>query len=158
MFDTKKKSGWNWSWVGIFVVVLGLIGVIQIFRVNPPADRTERGAPTPFLATTGMIIDGALEIPSGGFLSFPMNFNHRINFNGSFTTGETPERLECLIIPAGQFENWRNGVDVQTVVRTGQVPRGRINRTLEPGNYFLILDNRQGTEVKKIIESEFRVE
>lgn len=158
MFDTKKRSGWNWSWTGIMIVVLGLIGLIQIFRVNPPAERSERITPTPFLATIGTIIDGPIEIASNGFLSYPMNFNHRVKFKGSFTTGETPKRLECLVIPAKDFEAWKNGAEVPAVVRTGLVPRGRIDRMIDAGNYLLIIDNRRDTEVKKILESEFSVE
>lgn len=158
MFEERQKRNWNWTWAGIASVVLILIAVIQVVRVNPPtrsADSPVEGNP---VWTEGKIFDGVAEIPANGFLSFPVNLNRKATFKGFFRTGSNDRRLGATIIKSTDLENWKAGNDVAPIVSTGPVPRGFITRVIEPGNYFLLIDNRMNAEAMKLVETDFSVE
>ncbi len=158
VFEQKKKSHWNWSWAGIIVVVGVVLALIQIFRVNPPTPTVLPNESAKTIWTNGTIVKGVVEIPANGFLSFPLNLNRRIKFKGSFRTGDSDKRLELLILPGDDFEKWKTGGSFKPLVQTGFVPRGKVDRVIEAGNYFLLLDNRLNSEARRLIESDFFVE
>ena len=155
MFE-QRKGGWNYSWTGIVGVVIIVIAVVQIFKVNPPAQiGTAESRP---LWTEGQIFKGTAEVPENGFLSFPLNLNRRSTLAAFFTTGRNDRQLTGTVIRAEDFNMWKLGEEVKTVLTTGQVPRGTISRVLEPGNYLLLLDNRSSADVTRLTYLEVSVE
>lgn len=155
MFE-QRNGGWSYSWTGIVGVVIIIIAVVQIFKVNPPGQIGTAGS-RPFW-TEGQIFKGAAEVPENGFLSYPLNLNRRSTLSAFFTTGRNDRRLTGAVIKAEDFNMWKLGEEVKTVLSTGQVPRGTMSRVLEPGNYLFLLDNRSSGEVIRLTDLEVSVE
>ena len=133
--------------------LLGMIAVIQVFRVNPPAQRSAANAPE-VKWTDGEVFKGKAEIAAGSELSYPINLNRRATLKAFFTTGKNDKKLGSVLIKAEDFNMWKSGSDVPTFVATGIVPRGTITRVLEPGSYVFVLDNRSGNEPILLSEVE----
>jgi len=156
MFEQRKKP-WNYSWAGIIGVVMIIIAIVQIFKVNPP-DHAGVAAQLKPAWTEGKVFDGAVEVPAGGYLSHPLYLNRRVTFKSFFTTGKNDRRVVGTLIKAEDFNMWKSDADVDTILSTGPVPRGTINRVLEPGNYIFLIDNRTGGEAIKLTPLDISVE
>ena len=156
MFE-QLKGNWNYTWAGIIGVVIIVIAVVQIFRVNPPAEMTVNGEPK-FRWTEGEVFKGRAEVAAGTELSYPINLNRKATLKAYFTTGKNDKKLASAVIKAEDFIMWKTGNDVETFVATGPVPRGTITRVLDPGNYLFVLDNRTGSETIVLTETNIGVE
>ncbi len=156
MFD-QRKGTWSYTWAGIIGVVIIIIAVIQIFRVNPPAQQNA-GAESKVKWTEGEVFKGPGQVAAGAELSYPINLNRQATFKGYFTTGDSSKKLASSVIKAEDFNMWKSGSEVKMIVSTGMVPRGTITRVLEPGNYLFVLDNREGTETIILKEMDISVE
>lgn len=158
MFEQKRSGGWNFSWAGIVLVVVFVLGVFWVFRQNPPADSTQASSGSGPMWSHGRLAEGVLEVEAKGFLAFPMNLNKRSTLDAKFTTGDNSKRLAFTVIDSADLERWRFGEEVRTFTTTGPVPRGTIKRVMEPGNYVLIFDNRANEKAIRIAESKVEVE
>ena len=69
---------------------------------------------------------------------------------GAFSTGDTRSYVSVLVIDETNFENWVRNLDYDPVTQTGYVPGGKISPTLEPGTYFLIIDNRENKSDRSV--------
>ena len=156
MFE-QKRSGWNFNWAGIVLVVGFVLAVVWVFRQNPPstpADAAEKKS----MWTSGKIVEGPVMVEAKSYLSFPMNLNKRSTLTATFTTGENLKKLTFSLFAAADLERWKSGEEVRFLTNTGPVPRGTVKRVLEPGNYFVVLDNRAGAETIRITESNIEIE
>lgn len=158
MFEQKNSGGWKFSWAGIVLVVFFVLGVFWVFRQNPPAESTQASSASKAMWSEGKIVEGALEVEAMGFLTFPMNLNKRSTLDAVFSTGDNTKRLAFAIIASADLERWKSGENVQTFTNTGPVPRGTIERVMDPGNYVLIFDNRSGEKAIRIADSDIKVE
>lgn len=158
MFEQKRSAGWNFSWAGIVLVVAFVLAVFWIFRQNPPSGSGQPLAESTSMWSRGKLVEGILEVDSKRFLMFPLNLNKRSTLNATFTTGDNSKRLAFTIIDSADLEKWRTGDEVRTFTSTGPVPRGTIERVLEPGKYVMIFDNRSGEKPIRVIESSVSVE
>jgi len=156
MFE-QRKGTWSYTWAGIIGVVIIIIAVIQIFRVNPPA-QPNAAAEAKVKWTEGEVFKGPGQVAAGTELSYPITLNRRATFKGYFTTGDSSKKLASSVIKAEDFNMWKSGSEVKMIVSTGMVPRGTITRVLEPGNYLFVLDNRSGTETISLTEMDISVE
>ena len=156
MFD-QRKGTWSYTWAGIIGVVIIIIAVIQIFRVNPPAQQNS-ATEQKVKWTEGEVFKGKGEVAAGGELSYPINLNRKATLKAFFTTGKNDKKLSSAVIRAEDFNMWKSGSEVKTFVATGLVPRGTITRVLEPGNYIFVLDNRSGSEAIVLTEMDISVE
>jgi hypothetical protein len=156
VFEQRKRT-WSYTWSGIIGVVIIIIAVIQIFRVNPP-DRPSAVAEPKIVWTDGVVLNGLVEVAAGEFLSCPINLNRKATLRVFFTTGKHDKKLGSMLIAEKDFNMWKSGSEVPSIVSTGVVPRGTITRVLEPGSYVFVLDNRNGTEAIKLTETDIRVE
>ena len=156
MFE-QRKGTWTYTWAGIVGVVLIIIAVIQIFRVNPPAQQMA-AASREVKWTEGEVFKGKAEIAAGTELSYPINLNRKATLKAFFTTGKNDKKLGGVLIKAEDFNMWKSGSEVQTFVATGLVPRGTITRLIEPGSYIFVLDNRSGSETIVLTEVDISVE
>lgn len=156
MFD-QKRSGWSFSWPGIILVVVFVLGVFWIFRQNPPG-AADAAAENKIVWTEGTIVSGSIEVDAKSFLTFPINLNKRSSLDATFTTGDSAKRLAFSIISSADLEKWKAGEEVKFTTNTGPVPRGVIRRVMDPGYYVIIFDNRMNTEKMRIEESNITVE
>lgn len=154
MFEPRKRN-WNYTWAGIIGVVLIIIAVIQLIRINPP--QGPQAAEPNVKWTDGEVFKGKAEVAAGTELSYPINLNRKATLKAFFTTGKNDKKLASSVIKAEDFNMWKSGSEVQTLVATGPVPRGTIARVLEPGRYIFVLDNRSGGETIVLTEMDISI-
>jgi hypothetical protein len=145
-------------WIVVVVVVASALAVFQFMRANAP-DETQTNRPTAPIYTTGSVVDGVLTIPSNEYRSFRLDFNKRTKVLGTHWTGDSRKRVLAQILPDPEFEKWKAGQEFKPVTQTGYVPRGKIERVMDPGVYYLIYDNRSaeyGGDQK--VEASFTVD
>ena len=128
-------------WIAIVVVVAAALAVFQFMRANSPGE-LQTNRPTTPIYTTGSVVDGAMTIPSNEYRSFRLDFNKRTKVLGTHWTGDSRKRVLVQILSDPEFEKWKAGKEFVPVVQTGYVPRGKIERVMDPGVYYLIYDNR----------------
>ena len=157
MFEERNKGNWNYTWAGIISIVLIIIAVIQIFRVNPP-EQPQVSNESKIVWTEGEVFSGEANVDAGSYLSYPLNLNRRATLKVFFTSGKHDKRIGSAVIRAEDFNMWKNGGDISTLVATGDVPRGTITKVLEPGYYLLVLDNRKGGEQITLIQTNIKLD
>ncbi len=127
-------------WIAIVAVVAAALAVFQFMRANAPERSTTR--PVAPIYTTGNVVDGSLAIPADEYRTFKLNFNKRTKVLGTHWTGDSRKRVLVMIIAEADLERWKAGEEVKPITQTGYVPRGKIERIIDPGAYYLIYDNR----------------
>lgn len=151
-----ETFAWKWRWpIVIFVVVTALAG-LQILRVNPPKIETGPEQLTVY-TPAGRLVDGQIILPAGGFHSTRIDLNRRSRLTGTFRTQSISSRVSVAVMTESDFDNWTSGAVHQTLARTGDVPGGKINLLLEPGVYFLVIDNRK-TETDRSLYVHFELD
>jgi len=154
--EVKEKRRPPSFWLKIVVVVAIAMIVINVFRVNPPEEKLNRPAPI-VEDKKGSLVQEPVSIGSGEFVSYRMSFPYSSILKGSFRVGEKGNRVLVLVLDEENFAKYRDGGEFVSLVSTGLVPAGKINRKLEAGTYYLILDNREGTEPRSV-DANFTVE
>jgi hypothetical protein len=129
-------------WLSMLFCVLSIIFVLNLIRVNIP----ERNAATatPFVPphTEGKIASEIARIDAGSFLPYRANFNHRVNVKGQFNVDRDGPWITLLIMDENNFQQWQAGEKFGTVLSTGKVPTGKVDRVLAAGTYYFVFDNR----------------
>lgn len=144
-----EKHIWNWRWPLIAVIVLLFFVVIQILRVNdsPLQNASEPEA----YASLGPLTTGNLIIPARDFYSNRINLNRRAKLSGEFRTGGVKLRVSVLVLNETNYDNWARGLSYDSEAQTGYVPVGKVGPMLEPGTYFLIIDNRLNDSSQSVL-------
>jgi len=152
-FSVSKPAS---MWLLILTIVLIVLSVIQIVRVNRPKtidDPIEKRiytAPGPLLANQ-------IEVPASGFFSHKIDLNRRMKLNGTFRTANLKSTVAVLILREVDLDMWKSGAGVSPIVKTNSVPGGRITPVLEPGIYYLVIDNRSVDQVQ-LVTTDFVME
>ena len=156
MFERVDAERHLWRWIGpgvLATIILSIVG-IQILRVNTP-----QPVPANVISYTapGPLISNALVIPAGDFYSHRIDLNRRAKLSGEFQTGSVKALVSILVVNETDFEKWQGGRQFTAVARTGNVPGGKIAPVLEPGVYFLIIDNSSG-DAERTVTVRFAIE
>lgn len=151
--DTRS---WIRSWPVIITVVVAILAGLNVLRVNQPK-RDALSAPDASYSTEGPLVVGRLTIPPNDFYSRRIELNRPTRLNGSFRTPNVRMNVSVVVLTEREFERWRAGSDFAFIVQTGFVPGGKVNPVLEPGSYFLIVDNRPGASTQAV-DVEFILE
>jgi len=145
--DTRTATrSFNWQWPAIISVVVAILLGIQLLRVNK---RDEPGAPSAApvtYSTPGPVLSGDLKVGSGEFLATQITLNRRAKLSGEFQTGSVKNRVAIVVVDEENFEKWKAQTEFKSRAGTGYVPGGKISPTLDPGTYFLIVDNRSNPD------------
>jgi hypothetical protein len=155
MTDFRNKILLHYRWPVIIAVVLTALAVFQLVRVNAP--RQEQSVDESFHATSGTVMDGNYTVPADQFLAVRMDFNHRVKLTGWFRTQSLKMLLACLVVDAENFERWKSGSEYKRLAETNVIPGGKINLVIDPGTYYLILDNRRSANDQPV-EAHFDVD
>ena len=139
---TQRRQG-TWLWPVVIAAVVVALVCIQFLRVNRPQETATSEPPTVY-TPAGSLVDGQVIAPAKDFYSSRIELNRRSRLTGSFRTPNILTRVTVLVLTEDNFENWKSGADHQALAQTGSVPGGKINVVLEPGVFFLVIDNRQG--------------
>lgn len=150
----------KYLWVRRWPITVGsallLLLAIQIARVNRPHSTAIETAPVPY-STPGPLISGDLTIPSRDFHVRRIDLNRRVTLIGVFRTGNIMSRVSVLVLDEQNFFKWKTNSNYNAVAQTGYVPGGKIVPVLEPGTYFVVIDNRDG-ETSQFVRVAFRLE
>ncbi|MEO6333671.1 MAG: hypothetical protein ABIO91_01690, partial [Pyrinomonadaceae bacterium] len=125
-------------------------------RVNRPHSTAIETAPVTY-STPGSLISGDLTIPSRDFHVRRIDLNRRSTLTGLFKTGNIQSRVSVLVIDEQNYNKWKINSEYTAVTQTGYVPGGKITPVLEPGTYFVVIDNRDG-ETPQFVRAEFKLE
>ena len=143
-------------WLLILAVVGAALLAIQVIRVNQPKpvgpetvqrNYTDRGPLTP----------SEVEIEANGVYTHKIDLNRRMKLTGSFKTEKFKSSVAVLVLREADLDSWKSGVAVKPVVKTNIVPGGNVSPVLEPGVYYLIVDNRHN-DAAQVVSTEFAIE
>lgn len=150
MFEqtNEEKRSPLWKWPAVLAVIVIAIAGVQLFRVNKPPEPEPEAVPV--YTPAGTIVKGGLVIAPRDFYSARIDLNRRSKLLGEFRTPKSDIRLNVFVLSESEFENWRSGKEFNYVTRTGNVPAGRINLALEPGVFFLVMDNRENDSERRL--------
>ncbi len=148
--------GWKVVWPAVIVGTLFGLVAIQMIRVNRPRSTVVAELPQPY-TSPGTIGGGTLTIGSRNYYSNRLYLNRRSKLVGTFRTPNVRSHVLVLVLDETNFEKWKTGADHQSLARTGYVPGGKIAVALDPGTYFLIIDNQQGNE-ELSIQTDFALQ
>jgi hypothetical protein len=72
--------------------------------------------------------------------------------------GGSGNDIECYILDADAFENWRNGHSVRTWYNSGRVTVANIYARVPEGQYYLIFNNRYSLLTNKVVAATAQVD
>src|SRR5215213_3178291 len=151
-----EKYLWGWRWPIIVAVVLTVLLAVQMLRVNRTQPVVTTQKPVVY-STPGILISGDLLIPERDFFVRQIDLNRRTALFGSFMTGNVKSKVSVIVIDAPNFEKFKLNSDYDPVTRTGYVPGGKVTPVVEPGTYFIVIDNRSN-ESPQSVRVEFKLE
>lgn len=155
MTEFRNKVLLHYRWPVIIAVVLTALAVFQLVRVNAP--QQEQPVAESFHVTEGSVMDGNYTVSANNFLAVQMDFNHRVKLTGWFRTPSLKMLLACVVLDAENFERWKRGFEYKRLAETNVIPGGKINLVIDPGTYYLVLDNRRSAKDQPV-EAHFDVD
>jgi hypothetical protein len=156
--NNAEESIWRWRWPIIAIAVVAFLVGIQFVRVNKPTTSPISGSETRLYTKDGLLVSGQLFIPAADHYSSRIDLNRRARISGEFNTADLKSRVSVLVIKEADFESWKSGLQFNnSIVETGYVPGGKISPVLEPGTYFLIIDNRRNNTPQSV-RADFALE
>ena len=147
----------TWIWPVVVLVVLAVLLGIQMVRVNRRENAPAAAVAPVTYSTPGPLLSGDIKIAAGDFVSSQIRLNRRAKISGEFQTGRMKSRVAVIVIDEADFEKWKQQPNFKGRVGTGYVPAGKINPILEPGSYYLIVDNR-ANESPLSVQANFLLE
>jgi hypothetical protein len=150
--DPEKKQFWYWpALVGVLLI---LVAIIQIARVN--RERPREAPIVDAYTASGPLVSDVIKVPAGDFFTKRINLNRRGKISGTFRTENLKAPVSVIVMDEKNFDNWKLGLEHSAVVQTGYVPGGKISPVLEPGVYFVVIDNR--SETPRSVNVDFTLE
>jgi hypothetical protein len=144
-----------WFWVKIAIVVLVILAVFQLFRVN---NEQPTVGPMVVRYTHGSVIEGAVKVPAGNFLSYRIDLNRAVTLRGYFDTMSDGSRIECLVLDEVNFEKWKGLDDFVAISETGHLPTAILNPRIGPGIYHLVFSGRMNPYTDVSFQADFDVD
>jgi hypothetical protein len=111
-------------------LTLVLVAVFQLSTVGKPLARA-------------VIVNSAFAVKAGD----AKYWNFRVGSSGANVVGRfcaeggSGNDIQCLILDADSFENWRNGHRVRAYYNSEKITVANINVNLSEGEYVLVFDN-----------------
>jgi hypothetical protein len=156
--NKPEESIWRWRWPIIAIAVLMVLFGIQILRVNKPASVPNSASEVRTYTKAGPLVSGQLVIPAADHYSSRIDLNRRAKISGEFKTADLRSRVSVLVMKEADFDNWKTDLEYKnSIVETGYVPGGKISPVLEPGTYFLVIDNRRNNSPQSV-RADFALE
>lgn len=155
-YKTEERI-WRWRWPIIVTTVLAVLLGIQIWRVNNRPALSVSEPETRNYTRLGRLVSGEVFVPPADFYSSRIDLNRRAKVSGEFRTGDLKSRVSVLVIREDQFERWKLDSNHGAIAQTGYVPGGKVRSVLEPGTYFLIIDNRRNNDGRQV-QADFVLE
>ena len=153
-----EKAIWRSRWPIIVAVVAMALIVVQIIRVNRPREESGEEIVSPIKYTSrGPLLNGNVSVAANGFHSTRIELNRRAKLAGSFRTPNIRLRVSVLVMDETTFENWKSDQTYKAIVETGNVPVGKINAAIDPGVYYLVINNRR-SDTEQSVYTDFSID
>lgn len=140
----------------VALVLLAGFGVFHLITINKPEPISEIRPETVY--TRGPVVTGSINIPSGDFISYPINLNRRGILRGKMESPKEEDKVETFLLDDANFTLWKENKEFESVIKTGFLSRIEINKTLEPGIYHLVFSGRANKEKDVSAEASFVIE
>ncbi len=144
-------------WIAVLIVSVFLLFTFWLFRVNPPESDSFASEPNP-VWSVGVVQSGYARVEKGKYIYFPLNLNQRRNLSVFFRTDSRNFKIAAKVFTDDAFKRFTEDGDGEPFIQTNPVSRGNIRRLLEPGRYYVVLDNRNGDATVNLSSLDISVE
>jgi hypothetical protein len=98
-----------------------------------------------------VIAERAITVAAGSWTTFDYSFDKISDIKGRFRATGGKNDIECYIMDADSFENWKNGNQFSHYYFSGRVTVANFNVRLPAGKYHLIFSNRWSAMTPKAV-------
>lgn len=107
----------RWNWQRTVIVIVAMLAILQLYRANRPPPPAPPNRAVIYTAS-GPIVDAAVTVPAGDFVSYKLDLNRRANIYGTFWSGKKGVEITCMVADAANFEAWKGGKPARHVLLT----------------------------------------
>lgn len=143
------------SKIGMFAAIAATFFVLTSCGNNAPVNTNK--APES-IYTYGSIVNEMVTVPAGKYVVFDINLNRKAALKGRYHSENYDANVGMFVIDEQNFEKFKAGEDFKHVLSAGNTPGGQTQRTLEPGVYKIVIDNRHETEKDVNVVCNFEVD
>ena len=107
------------------------------------------------------IFTGSVRVDNGGHHAVPFTVGPDGVVRGNFMVangGFDDQSIDAYIMSAREYERWNYSREGVMDFSSGRVSSGRIERKLEPGDYYLVFSNHFSQREPKTVKAEIHVE
>lgn len=98
------------------------------------------------------IVNDKITVPASKYIYYQFSVSDNSEIHGRFRAeGGSGNDIECFILDADGFENWRNGHSAQTWYNSGRVTVSNIYARVPAGQYFLVFNNNFSMVSNKVV-------
>ncbi len=144
LLDPKEETRDKRSRLMWFVLIFASAAILLylgFYKANRPAEIIE---PPHYYTDHGPFINEVISIEPGKYRAFKLDLNRTGRLQGAFLVPDRETNVGCFVFTAENYEKWKKeDGSVETVIFTGFVWAGSVDRKLDPGVYYFILNNRE---------------
>lgn len=104
------------------------------------------------------IFSDTINVRNKKYEAFPFEVKQRGTVKGTFRVLDLSGDIEVFIMTAAEYDKWNRYREAITNYSSGRVTGGKINRSLNTGNYYLVFSNYYSSSGNKTIEANLYVE
>ena len=167
----------NSFWVAL-VAVFGVVTAVTLFGLflgleywkgnsanqntnsnqSSPASATPTPAsvsPTPEPKPKTQIVNDQFPVEAGKFTYYRFSSDSAINVSGGFVAYGGSNDIDVYLVDEENFGFVAKGDEADSYYHSGYTQKGKVNKTLPPGIYYLVFDNRKAWFTGKSVAAEF---
>lgn len=120
-----------------------------------PIPESERKKEVESVATVETeIVNEMFEVPAASYKYFSFTLNTTANVSGKFEASGGSNDIDCLLVDEDEFINFENGNAFRVFYQSNYTTRGKFNKRLSAGTYYLIFNNSKAMVTNKIVTAE----
>jgi hypothetical protein len=109
-------------------------------------------------ARSRTIVSDKITVPASKYVYYQFSVSGNSEIQGRFRVeGGSGNDIECYILDADGFENWRNGHGTRTWYNSGRVTVASIYAKVPKGEYFLVFNNGFAWLSNKVVAATVEV-
>ena len=150
--------------VAITIFATLALGIVFLRDINQNQQDKSNYSPSSIqqvLTTRHAVMNEMFTVPAGHYMSHSLSLPNSAHIIGEFyAKGGMKNDIECVIFDEIGFQNYQNGNLAEKVYYNskGYVTRGKIDKTLPPGNYFLVFNNSDAFISSKQVTAQIEAE
>lgn len=113
-------------------------------------------SPSAQVGNSQTIVNDTFRVGAGTFKYYPFTLDTESRLSCGFSASGGANDIEVVVIPANEFENYKNFGSFQSYYKSGYVPQGAFNMSLAPGAYLIIFNNSKALMTNKVVKAHVR--